>query len=306
MYSVTNKKRRRPPGMAEGTTPWMEEVEPRRERRPRAMQEQLPGGVMISRDTPSYFQSALVALVALIVTAPALAAESHWWMREGKGDQLCETLYKELQKYRPEDLGSCTGSVALALPGMKEMEGWKELDPREHKQLFKKIQQYQALGAQAYFGKWPENAELRRTLQGGAKQKTISDENLEKRFQSFLAMGGRMRVKTLQLFQHPLHRPDITYEQPQTLLELRTKWYRTDCPKSPSLNDAVETFYITSDLSGPDPGILDGERSEASNAQIVVYKDAIYLMYISPGGDGIMFSRESSYWDLQRTCVIQR
>jgi hypothetical protein len=29
---------RRPPGTAEGTTPGMEEVEPRREQRPRAMQ----------------------------------------------------------------------------------------------------------------------------------------------------------------------------------------------------------------------------------------------------------------------------
>jgi hypothetical protein len=31
-------KAKRPPGMAEGTTPWTEEVEPRREQRPRAMQ----------------------------------------------------------------------------------------------------------------------------------------------------------------------------------------------------------------------------------------------------------------------------
>ncbi len=261
---------------------------------------------MASSHTPCCFRFFPIVFLALVATAPAVAGESRWWMREGKGDQLCETLYKELQKYRPEDLGSCTGSVALALPGMKEMDGWKELDPREHKELFKKILQYQALGVEAYFGKWPEDAELRRGARENAKQKTISDEFLEKRHQEFVSGGGRMRVKTLQLFRHPLHRPDITYEQPQTLLELR--YYKPTtmvCPKAPSLNDPVRTFFITANLSGPDPEILDGERSHAEVAQLVLYKNTTYLMATGPVG-GVTLYRESNYQDLKRTCEIQR
>lgn len=259
---------------------------------------------MRDRHAPSYFRFALIALVTFIVTAPAVAGESRWWMREGKGDQLCETLYKELQKYRPEDLGSCTGSVALALPGMKEMNGWKELDPRDHKELYKQIVQYQTLGAQAYFGKWPDNAELRRTLQEGAEQKRISNDNLEKRFQNFLAVGGRMRVKTLPLLRHPPYNPDITYEQPQTLLELRYKTSTVLCPKSPALNDGVEMTYITLDLSRPDSRIGDGERAIASGAGLVVYKDVIHMMHADNWA--VTLYRDRGYGYPERTCEIQR
>lgn len=226
----------------------------------------------------------------------------YWWMRNGHEDPLCQTLYKELRKHRPQDIGSCTGSVALALPGMKEMDGWKELDPREHKELYKKILQYQALGAATYFGTMPT------TTQGYSeyvKQKTISDENLEKRYQSFIAVGGRMRVKTLQLMRHPgLYPTSITYEQPQTLLEFRTKWYRTDCPKSPSLNEAVETFYVTADLSGPDPGILDGERATASRAGLTTYKGVVYMMHA--GSRAVTLYRDRGNGVLWPTCKIER
>ena len=44
-------------------------------------------------------------------------------MREGKGYTLCEALYKELQKYTPAQLGLCSASVVLGLPGIKELEG---------------------------------------------------------------------------------------------------------------------------------------------------------------------------------------
>jgi len=219
---------------------------------------------------------------------------------------LCETLYRELQKYRPEDLGSCTSSVALALPDMKEMGDWQELDPREHKMLFKKILQYQAMGARAYFSESENDPETRRMYREYAKQKAISDEFLEKQYREFVSGGGRMRAKTLQLFRHPLHRPDITYKQPQTLLELR--YYKPTamlCPKAPSLNDPVRTFFVTANLSGPDPKILDSERSMAEVAQLVLYKNTTYLMATGPVR-GITFYRESSHQDLKRTCEVQQ
>jgi len=224
-----------------------------------------------------------------------------WWMREGKGYTLCEALYKKLQDYTPEGLGQCAASVALSLPGMKELDGWKELNPREHGELFKRLLQYQQVGVEAYFHKSPEYSEY-------FEKKKYDDSWLEKKYQDSLEFNVRMRVKTMKVFRYPLGHPDLaTYGQPQTVLEIRKGRFKEQCPKAPTLTDSVQTFYVAADLSGPAPDVLAGEAASGGSGRLVSYKGVIHLMLSGPGGgDGVGFYRDFGDGQLHPFCEIRR
>ncbi len=213
-----------------------------------------------------------------------------WWMREGKGYTFCEALYEKLQQYTPRQLGNCAVSVAFQLPGMKELEGWRELDPRDHKELYKRLIQYDKVGASSYFTE--EYFEL----------KKLDEDELERKYQEFLRMGGRMRFNTLQVYRHPLADPVTTYEQPQTVIELRIPSNKGVCPDAPSLTDLVKNFYVTEVLSGPSPDIKQWEASQASHARLVEYKGALRLAY---GTSELVFYRQTKDGMLQSYCEIQ-
>jgi hypothetical protein len=198
-----------------------------------------------------------------------------WWMREGKGYTLCEAVYKELQRYTPKQLGVCVSSVALRLPGMKELDGWNELDPREHEDLFKRLVQYDPAGVRS----------------------TKLDAN--RLYQEFLTTGGRMRVNTLRVFRHPLGDPVTTYDQPQTVVELRRRTNQELCPASPSLTDMVQTFYVTGDLTEPSAEVKNSEVYAARNARLIEYKGVLHLM---KGTDVLTFYRDFGKGWLQSYC----
>jgi len=213
-----------------------------------------------------------------------------WWMREGKGYTFCEALYEKLQQYTPRQLGNCAVSVALQLPGMKELDGWRELDPRDHKDLYKRLIQYDKVDARSYFT--GEHFELKR----------LDEDELERKYQEFLSNGGRMRLNTLQVFRHPLADPVTTYNQPQTVIELRIPSNKGVCPDAPSLTDLVKTFYVTEDLSGPSPDIKQFEASTASGSRLVEYKGALRLMN---GHSALVFYRQTKDGMMRSYCSIQ-
>lgn len=214
-----------------------------------------------------------------------------WWMREGKGYTFCEGLYEKLQQYTPKQLGNCAVSVAFQMPGMKELDGWRELDPRDHKDLYKRLIQYNKVGADSYFT--GEYFDL----------KKLDEDTLERRYQAFLKdESGRMRVNTLQVFRHPLADPITTYEQPQTVVELRIKSNKGVCRDAPSLTDLVQTFYVTEDLSGPSPDIKQFEASVASLSRLVEYKGALRLMY---GSGALVLYRQTKDGMLHSYCEIE-
>lgn len=213
-----------------------------------------------------------------------------WWMREGKGYTICEALYEKLQQYTPKQLGACAVSVAFQLPGMKELDGWRELDPRDHKDLYKRLTQYAKVGVNSYFT--GEYFDLQK----------LDEDTLERKFQLFLEGGGRMRVNTLQVFRHPLADPITTYHRPQTVIELRIRSNKAICPDAPSLTDLVRTFYVTEDLSGPSPDIKQHEASVASSARLVEYKGALRLVY---GLEGLSIYRQTKDGMMHSYCEIQ-
>ncbi len=113
-----------------------------------------------------------------------------------------------------------------------------------------------------------------------------------------------MRVITLPLMKHPPGMPSIAYPEPQTILELRRKRPPDLCgPRAPWLNDSVQTYFITPDLSGPDPRIVAGDASAAAHAQLVEYQGEILLM--NADAFAVWFLSDRGYGYLQRFCEIQ-
>jgi hypothetical protein len=132
-------------------------------------------------------------------------------MRVGSGDAFCERVLQAVEQFKPEHLARCADSLVLGLPEVSELGGWTELNPREHGELYKKLLQYDAVGAKAYFGQQPD---------AGARREK-SDEELQRAFDVFVSSGGRMRVKRVQLFTRAAAHPAKNYPHPQTIVEYR-------------------------------------------------------------------------------------
>lgn len=212
-----------------------------------------------------------------------------WWQREGIGYTFCDEMYKRLQSFTPKQLGNCVASVVFQLPGVKELEGWRELDPHAYKDLYKSLIQYSKVGAHYFTREYFEQLKL-------------SEETLERKFQLFLKDGGRMRVNEVQVFRHPLADPITTYDRPQTIVELRVNSNKGVCPDAPALTDLVRTFYVTSDLQGPAPDVKPLEALVASNARLVQYKGAVRLMRTT---NGFEFFRQTKDGMLHSFCIIE-
>ena len=216
-----------------------------------------------------------------------------WWMREGKGYTLCEAMYSALQKYTPDDVRSCPDAIALALPGLGELPGWIDLDPREHKELYNNLMQYHRVGARAYFGDAPELFE----------RDKYAPEALERGYQNFLTLpGARMRTLTRQFFLYDL-RTSGKYETPQTIVEIRRS-LPDACPKVTANPELVWTYYTTPDLAGPDSRIQPYEEAAAKSGRFVDYKGVAHLMRTS--GSDVTFYRDFGRGVLQAFCEIRQ
>jgi hypothetical protein len=225
----------------------------------------------------------------------AFAAKgSRWWMREGKGYVLCEAVYKELLKYTPEQAQPCMTGIVQSVPGMKEVDGWKELNPREHEEFYKRLVQYREVGVDAYFGRNPQRYE----------SKHLDPSRLDRHYSELLSSDLLMRVKTLQLFTHPLSHPEITQPGPQTVLELRARKHSDQCPAGIVQPDRLLTYYVAADLSGPSPEIPVYEAARmGGGTQVVEYKNKIHLMRAT--STAAVFYADLGSGALERFCEIQ-
>jgi len=216
-----------------------------------------------------------------------------WWMRQGKGYALCEAMYSALQNYTPDDVRSCPDALALTLPGMRDLPGWIDLDPREHKDLYNSLMQYHRVGARAYFGDAPELFE----------RDKYSPEALERGYQNFLTLpGARMRALTRQFFLYDLG-GSPRYETPQTIVEIH-RLLPDACPRVAASPEQVWTYYTNPDLAGPDSRIQPYEEAAAKSGRFVEYRGVAHLMRTS--GPGIMFYRDFGRGVLQAFCEIQQ
>lgn len=241
--------------------------------------------------------AAALLLAGGLVPGAAVAQDGppeRWWMREGKGYVLCEAVYKELRKYTPEQAQPCMTGILLSVSGIKQIDGWKEIDPEKHAALFKGLLQYQAVGVDAYFGRNPQRYERRRW----------EPARLEQEYREFLGSGMSMRVRTVELFSHPLGHPELTQPSPQTVLEMRDRKHSDRCPSGLTQPDRLLTYYVAADLSGPSPDIPISEAaSMGGGAQIVEYRNKLHLMRATTLG--AEFYADLGEGMLKRFCEIQ-
>ena len=148
----------------------------------------------------------------------------------------------------------------LGLPGIKELEGWTDLDPKERGTLYKNIVLFNAVGVDAYFGRRPKSSE----------GKAWDEALLEHWYQDLLKYGSTMRVKEVHVFKLALGRSDVRYSKPQTVLEIRGKKAPSECPPGIGLTDRMQTYFIASDLSGPDPDVLPYEAGSVGGGSQLI------------------------------------
>jgi hypothetical protein len=194
--------------------------------------------------------------------------KDRWWMRQGKGCEFCEAVYREISKYTPEELGNCVDAIVLATPGVQEAGGWKELDPREHEELYKRIWRFDAVGRDAYFDP-----------SAPSRDKAGLADRGEEMWKGFLQAGGRMRTLQTPLFARAVGHPDVAYASPQTLLEYRFKLNKSFCVNASRSADEVVTHFVSADLSGPDPAVLGWESNLTENVtRLIEYHGQTLLM----------------------------
>lgn len=249
------------------------------------------------------------------VTRDEVDNPTGWWLRDGIGDELCDAMHRLLVPYRSEDISACPANIALTLPGLKEAEGWQELNPLDHVELINKLRVYDQLGADAYFDRF-ENSERGEQLRKKADivrkkllAQALSCEEVERRVRELGLYIGVMRIKPLRYGVASFSSPPPEY---LTLLHLRvdksksTEYWPDSggCPLT-KRDAAVRHYFVTTDLSGPDPEPALPVQT-IKNAWSVTYKGDIYFMNVY-GSSDFTFDRRDRDYDqvLQTTCGIQ-
>lgn len=251
---------------------------------------------MIMKRQIKYFLRSIVIMLFILTTKNVFSIDTQWRLTEGNEDKLCKGIYDNLKKINPKDIGQCTGEIALEYPGINLVDGWNELEVSKYSEFYKKLMQYTSMGVNRYFGR-----DTRRPNVG-----RLDESLLEKKYQNFLKNSGKMRVIHLQLFKHPLGSIEKTYNWPQTIVELSQKRRPFECPAVTKLVYDSRLFYVSPDMSGPDPDINSYEASYylSRNTNIVTYNGNVML--ISSDGLGISIYRNNQYHAMERFCVIRR
>lgn len=264
----------------------------------------------------------------LEVTRDEIDNPSGWWIRTGAGNGICDELHQRLIKYRPEDISGCPRGVVLTLPGIKEAEGWKELNPLDHIELINKLRLYRELHSpDMYFERWGGQRGSQNS--DDAQHQMKKAEDIRARLKPYLysreyvetavqERGLRLRTQTLKLFRHTS--PDGTGSvERQTLLEIRfirtkpgaiepfpflREWETEgNCPLPQRDTVVIHTYFVAPDLSGPDPDMGGREENTARDGLLVDYKDNLYFMH-TVGGD-VYFTGSSKDGDVTTFCEIQ-
>jgi uncharacterized protein len=240
---------------------------------------------------------------------------SGWWMREGMGNELCNSMHQLLVPYRAEDISACPAGVALTLPGLKEAEGWRELDPLNHIELINTLRVYSALGDEAYFGRFKNNPYGESLRKKSEMAKThrfaqpLSRDEVERRVSE---LGLRLRVMNTPPLRFSRIQPDASVKfslGTKTLLEMRVQRDKSiedrpisgDCPL-PQKDEAIHHYFISSDLLGPDPdpAVFDGY---VKDAWLVDYMGQLHVMHAH--SMNIAFNAPNKDHILYRNCGIQ-
>lgn len=249
---------------------------------------------------------ALCGAVLTLVLAEAHAKKpepSGWSQYKGKGYVLCDSLLKELRRYKyPDPLknpNACSWAVVASYPGFTEPP-WENLDVKQHEELLFQLQRFTAIGLKNYFA-----GIKNKTDQGNTPQ---SESYSREQVRDFVTGGGQLRLWRTPLFKNY----EILDQNPKTKGQLNILQLRTpigdpknqgldQCPDVPKLEWTDYTMLVNEDLTGPDPRLdpkINSWGLKLLNGQTLLFFKGV-LHRLDGGGPTIEIYRDdipSSDW----------
>lgn len=218
----------------------------------------------------------IIVSLAFAVYADDVEKES-WTQYKGKGYELCDSLLKELNRYKyPERPGFCPWAVVSGYDGLKEPP-WENLDAAKHEELLYQLQRLKSLGANVYFSGVGD-----KPREGSASR--VESYSREK-VQAFLQNGGQTRLWRTSLpgtYRILAGNPETA--GPLNILQLRSKVSPNrakdlgldQCPDIPVPEWSSSIMLVNDGLTGPDPRLNPSVDQEGliyiNNTTMWMYK----------------------------------
>lgn len=259
------------------------------------------------------------------VTRDEYENPSGWWMREGVGGELCDALHRRLADYRREDIDGCPVGMALSIPGLKEADGWRELNPVDHVDLINKLRFYTVLNLpDAYFEIWSETdyGQYQRNKVEQVKELLAPYLYTRKIVEDMVRQEGlRLRVQRFSIIRHSVGLGFVNQVEGQTLLEVRSSkrtqpavvpysvfssgnFRHGNCPLTKEQDaggEIVRSYFVSPDLADLDPAM---RGTPVTNDRLVNYKGKLYFMgHVS--SFGTLFKESYTTGALHSFCGIE-
>jgi len=200
-----------------------------------------------------------------------------WTYRGGAGrnEPLCRELLKRLNRYEWNESqdSRCSWDVIASYPEFSEPP-WEELDSKQYEDLIFKLTKYGQETPEGYFHRLSGLKEMApdRVYRNNAKE--------------FIKYGGRLQVwrTKLSAFNPTNPKRDSISAGEQTIIRMSGGFPRrppskeldekinNTCKGMPRVYSHGEIFYVTSDLSGPDPAVETGTFGIISGHDLRIYQ----------------------------------
>jgi len=203
------------------------------------------------------------AAVLLLGVSTAIHAEEGWWIYSaGRGEPLCKKLLGRLAYYEPKGRQGCGQDVLLSYPEFTEPP-WEELDPKQHEALIFELIKYNYEGGpHNYFRTLPD------------VRARNPDWIYRKKTKDFLQEQGRLRMWRTRLLssyddgRHPAPPGEQTIVQMGTIYTTQT----LHCAVKPQTHWMGGVFFVTPDLRGPDPSVLNGTFAVLQASTVLIHE----------------------------------
>lgn len=193
----------------------------------------------------------IAAAVAMLLTMTC--AQAGVWVnryRPNLQEPLCQEIGHRLRSYRWTSPDAYWDVIATD-PELQEPP-WQDLNPAEHKELLQRLNFYGQRGARAYFDK-------KHPPDYGVTAEEFYSGFLMKSWPGFRLQVWRARINNVyESGQRAAPPGDQTIVQRRIPLNVEAKRNDPRWRGKPLVAWQADTFFVTGDLSGPDPNVDEG------------------------------------------------
>jgi hypothetical protein len=219
------------------------------------------------------WKTILSGILLLLLPHLAIAQGGKWEVDKqlagiGQATPLCQALQERLNAFYWKDQG-CAWNVISTYPKFSQPP-WQKLNAQEHVELIYQIMMYRGRADQ-YFRRG-----------AGGQLPPIRDTGNRRVATDFIARGGQLLIWRTRLLNFY---GDATRPAPpgqQTIIELREsfddKKALDACQDKPRQQWYGSTYFVTSDLSGPDPNVDAGTAFTLQRGVLLIHEGTTYLV----------------------------